>query len=60
MEDKSISMNKSILWNIKKNKWIDGPRFPNGYSLVGGCALAIDRSKAMFFGFSQGSIFLSN
>ena len=60
MEDMSVSMNKSILWNIKKNRWIEGPRFPNGYSPFGGCALAINRSKAMFFGVSQGSIFLLN
>jgi hypothetical protein len=60
LEDISISKNKSILWNIKKNKWIKGPRFPNGYSAIGGCALAINRSKVIFFGVSQGSISLSN
>lgn len=51
---------KSILWNVKKNKWIGGPKFPNEYSPIGGCALPINRTKVVFFGVSQGSIFQSN
>ena len=41
---------KSLLWNVRKYRWINGPRLPNEIFLLDSSATAINSSHVVFVG----------
>ena len=44
------SESKTILWSIKKQKWLVGPKIPDIYDIYGGCAVPIDKNIVILMG----------
>ena len=44
------SQRKSLLWSIKKRKWINGPRLPNDVFLLHSSSSAINSTHVIFVG----------
>ena len=45
-----IESKTTLLWSIKKQKWLVGPKIPDSYDIYQGCAVPIDKNIVIIMG----------